>query len=486
MYLSLSPSYVVRNEANASFLTSVDKIIRETGKDFSAFSIPPFIGYIISHVSDSEYPDCVNEIARNLKVSSVAIDNFIQQLIENDDDKEFKFSDSLSIVFPKKLLIRNTDNKGVKSNVYEDPEFEFSGEFRINRPSVPISVNLMVTTRCTTDCMYCYANRNLHPVLTTVKLLDLIEELHDQGTVNLSLTGGDIFAHPDWRKILECVRMNDYKPFLSTKTPLNYDDIRFLKNLGYDEVQFSLDSVNPCILEKLIKVNKEYVNKVEDFLEFSTELGLDVQIRSVLTKLNASIEDIRNQYKFLSRFRCVKEWDMTPAFFSPYKQKEYKSLEVNNNDLVSVYEFSKREDLAFRIGLNKISKKGYVLKKYDNVEDYVCRNQICMANTTCISILANGECSVCEMLYDNPDYILGNVNQSSVKDIWNSDKALKLYSLNQHVFPDDSPCKKCGVFEKCRNEYGKRVCYLDIMKSGKPQWYPDPRCPEANNVELIL
>lgn len=120
------------------------------------------------------------------------------------------------------------------------------------------------------------------------------------------------------------------------------------------------------------------------------------------------------------------------------------------------------------------------------MEGYVSKNQICVANTTGISILANGDCSVCEMLYDNPEYILGNVSNQSITEIWNSDKALGLYTLKQTLFPEDSPCHDCGVFEKCRNSYGKRVCYLDIAKSGNQKWYPDPRCPQASPVDMIL
>lgn len=141
---------------------------------------------------------------------------------------------------------------------------------------------------------------------------------------------------------------------------------------------------------------------------------------------------------------------------------------------------------SYKVKLNKISDKGYVLKKFKTTEEYVCYNQICMANTSCISILANGNCSVCEMLYDNPEYILGNVNESSVREIWNSEKALNLYTLSRQQFPESSPCKTCESFEKCRNDFGKRVCYIDISKSGKSKWFPDPRCPHAEEIDVIL
>ena len=206
----------------------------------------------------------------------------------------------------------------------------------------------------------------------------------------------------------------------------------------------------------------------------------------MLTSLNASKEEILDFYKYLYQYKCVKEWAITPAFFSKYKEEEYKSLEIDNKDMIWVYEFTQKPNLAFNIVLNKISEDGYVLKRFKTVEDFVCYNQICIANSVSLSILANGDCSVCEMLYNTPEYLLGNIKNSSIKDIWNSKKALDLYKINQKYYPDSSPCKKCNSIEKCRNDFGKRVCYLDIAKSGKSRWDPDPRCPLSDEIDLVL
>ena len=204
MYIALSPAYTIRNEAEVSFLIRVDKIINLRKSEFGAFCIPPFMGYILSHIGDLEYSKSLEAISNVLKVSSSAIDKFVQQLVENPENKEFIFSETRSVVLPPALLKCYSQRPNLV--VYEEETFNGLGEYTIRRPGVPLSANLMVTTNCSTDCLYCYANRKLSPVLKTEKLLDLIKELHDQGTVNVTLTGGDIFAHPDWRVILKCVR----------------------------------------------------------------------------------------------------------------------------------------------------------------------------------------------------------------------------------------------------------------------------------------
>lgn len=484
MYISLSPKYTVRNERSTSYLIRVDKIIDADKNNFGVFCIPPFMGYILAHVGDKDYSQSLVDISDHLGISSKSIDVFVQQIVNNPMNKEFKIDNHLSVILPQFLLTTN-DNK-IETNLYEESAFDGLGDYKIERPSAPISANLMVTTKCSTDCIYCYANRNLAPLMSTEKLIQVIDELYSLGTVNLTLTGGDIFAHPDWIEILKRVREYGYKPFLSTKTPLTIDQIEWLRNLGYEEIQFSLDSVDSTTLKTMVGANTGYLGKVVLFLENCSRSNLNVLIRSVLTKLNASSSNIQQTYEFLKRFQCVKEWVMTPAFFSVYKKDEYKHLEVNNDDLIDAYEFSTREDLAFRIGLNKISENGYLLKKHNTAEEYVCRNQICMGNTTCLSILANGDCSVCEMLYDNPEYLLGNVVHSSIADIWNSEKALSLYEICQKNINPESPCSDCIVFDKCRRGFGKRVCYLDISKTGHSKDFPDPRCPQAEECKIIL
>lgn len=484
MYVTISKGYSIRNETSTSFLIRVNNTINTDRSNFEAFCIPPFIGYILAHIGDHEYNKSIKKIGQCLNVSIEAIDRFVQQLIDNTEKKEFMVDDKHSIVLPKYLLTK-TESK-CNAAIFEQKKFNKFGYFDIRRPSAPLSVNIMVTTKCNADCIYCYANRNIGPELSTEKILCLIDDLYDQGTINITLTGGDVFTHPDWRKILKRCRLRGYKPFLSTKTPLEFDQIEYLKDLGYTEIQFSLDSANSEILKQLINANSRYIDKVILFFKCCSEMGVDVSVRSVLTKFNASKIDITNLYNFLSTFNCIKEWTLTPAFFSPYKKNKYKDIEVNNNDLVDIYKFTHKECLSFPILLNKISERGYTLKKYKDVEAYVGFNQICMANTTSISILANGDCSICEMLYDNPEYLLGNINKYSISEIWNSEKALNLYHLRQDDIPQESPCSICNVFDRCRKRFGKKVCYLDISKSGQSKFFPDPRCPHAKAINFIL
>lgn len=112
-----------------------------------------------------------------------------------------------------------------------------------------------------------------------------------------------------------------------------------------------------------------------------------------------------------------------------------------------------------------------------------------MKRNDMLSILATGTCTPCEMLYDNPDFVLGNIYDSALKTIWNSPKALSVCAFSQIDERETlSPCRQCQVMDICRKSIDRRVCFVDISKIlGKGYSdYPDPRCPKSTVTGYIL
>ena len=90
------------------------------------------------------------------------------------------------------------------------------------------------------------------------------------------------------------------------------------------------------------------------------------------------------------------------------------------------------------------------------------------------------------MLYEHEEFVLGDIRTQPIEELWNSPKALYLYSPPQEDVSLLSPCRKCKVYDSCKQSMGKRVCYMDIMKSGVSHDGPDPRGPEAPDTDKIL
>lgn len=485
MYIQLSKYYTIRNEYQCSYLIRIDHVIGIERTVKGVIMLPPFLGHILANIGRYEIDVSCIHLSDQLNVKVQVIKHFIKQLITAECDKEFEIGNGQSVFLPQYLLV---EAESKDERIYHTTaDFDPCASFVEKRPFTPINANLMVTTKCTTNCIYCYAQRNLGDEMTTDILLETVRKIHEGGIVNLALTGGDIFARTDWPVLLKAVNEKGYKPFLSTKTVLSENDLFLLKKLGHDEIQFSLDSIEPEILTDLVAVKSDYINKVDEMFMKCDVIGIKVQVRSVLTKYNSALNSIKELYAFLSQHLCIKEWDMTPAFFSEYKQDTYKDYEVPNEALVSIYDFTHSDKLKFPIRLNKIRSDGYKLKRFDSVNEFVSQNQICMGNTYSISILATGKCTVCEMLYQHEEYLLGDVKVQSIQEIWNSERAWSLYIPDQSKLKaKDTPCADCNVFDICKKSFGKRVCYVDIAKTKGNRNGPDPRCPLAIDCHLIL
>lgn len=215
MYIYLNPQYVIRNENNCSYIIAKSALITAKLEYAMAFAsvVPPSIGYILSHIGEGELNASIENIANTLNIKPDLIDKFIRKIIDNPVKVGWNYK-GVTISFPPYLLTSVKEES--EGSVYTDNELFYTTDFIPKRPSVPLNLNFMITTQCRTDCMYCYADRNRKNDLTSWQIIKVIDEAHDMGG-NLALTGGDIFAFPDWKEVIRKVGQYGFTPLLSTK-----------------------------------------------------------------------------------------------------------------------------------------------------------------------------------------------------------------------------------------------------------------------------
>lgn len=490
MNISLNPQYAIRNEPNCSYIvnksTTIDKRVK---KGYSIEQIPPFIGLILSRFDGKNYDQTIVGISEELNLSEQSVRFFTDNLIENASVKEIKWQNKL-FFFPMYLLIEGN----YKADVRFDDNFNPFAEFQTHRPSVPFNVNLMITTKCKTDCIYCYSDRNKSDDLSLDKILQTIDNAYKLGVINFTITGGDIFANNDWRTIISKLVEYGYKPFISTKIPLKEEDIKYLASVGITEIQFSLDSLRVEELFNIVRMNASYKKNVEKMLSFCERYKLKLNIRSVLTKFNSSIDSMNELLLELQKHKNIGSWILTPAFYSAYKD-DYKNYCAEEWQLDGLLSFFRNQKAEFHIYYNNVKSK--IERKtecYQSEDEFIKKNKTCNANTYSLSIISNGKVSICEMLYDNPNFLIGDINKNELGDIWNSKKALELYkgigikNDNEENNIEPNPCKKCNSFDKCKGGSSKKICYVDIVNVyGKEKYnFPDPRCPKAPIADKSL
>jgi len=158
--------------------------------------------------------------------------------------------------------------------------------------------------------------------------------------------------------------------------------------------------------------------------------------------------------------------------------KNYKSTE---DDLLKIYNYLESRNFSKNVLYKSLSNTN-LQKKKRNL-NFAYNRVLCTANYSHLFILPDGQVTICEQLYWNPKFVVGDININSLKDIWNSEKALSLYNIDQAIINKESPCSKCKAFDICRHESGG-VCWKNVISAyGEENWdYPDPNCINAPDV----
>lgn len=161
-----------------------------------------------------------------------------------------------------------------------------------------------------------------------------------------------------------------------------------------------------------------------------------------MTKYSATEKNVDNLCNVLCECGCVAAWYLTPALYSLYRNG-YLEYCPTYEQLMAIQSFVMSKSLGFPVYYNKMTEN----PTYTSVEDFVHNNQVCYANTYALSILPDGKATVCEMLYGNEHFILGDITTSTIAEIWNSSRAKELYSAKHHaVCRKDNPCSICSLY----------------------------------------
>jgi len=483
MNISLNPKYRVYNELGCSFLICTDYYIKNRENRVPlVMLIPPYLGYMLSCFSGKDYDSTLNIISSGLNLSTEKLTNFIEKIIENTESFEYVVNGTKVFIPPSLLIRRKAD-----VIVYNADNFNPLAKFTGKRPSVPLFMSIVITSKCQTDCIYCYADRSRKDDMSTERILSIIDEASREGVVNVNISGGDIFANKDWRLILERLSNYNYKPALSTKIPLEEEDVVFIKNQGVREMQLSIDSFDDATAVKILKTKNDYVDKVIRSLNFFQKHDMAINVKTVLTKYNTNIDRVSELFETLTKFECVTSWNLAPAFSSAFKE-DYEAYRAEKSQLTEVYNYLKELDAGFDIHIEKIERRlPETISPFDEVETFVAKNKECIGNTYSMCVFSNGQVSICEMLYYENLFYIGDLNSDSIKGAWNSNTAMDLYFHKYtQKSSDDSPCYKCDSFKACKGSLAKKFCFADVVyRYSSKKWdYPDPRCPNAIPCDL--
>jgi radical SAM protein with 4Fe4S-binding SPASM domain len=441
-------------------------------------AIHPLYAIILSFLNGSELDDVIENIRKFIPIDSEEIYQFITSLLDCEYSKVIKYK-NYSIVFPSRLIITSDRSRDI---TYNPEDFLLDNvDLSESRPISVSKLTLMVNNICSTNCYYCYADKRnvVKNAISLDRYKQLIEEARESGVVSIDVIGGEFFLYPQWKQLYSFLMEHNYYPLLSTKACLTESDIQFLSEHKCTRLQFSLDSLIPNTLNRMLGVSNRYVENVKHTLLLLDKYGIKVAIHSILTQRNSTKEDFMSIFNFIKSLSNILYWKPDMGGESIYVDADIKGTITPTKDaLMSISELC--NDLQSKVDF-PILYSGLDQDSDSSINTWARfkERSACAGNYLQLFILPDGKVTICEELYWHPKFIVGNVLEQSLDEIWNSEAALNLYYLKQSAISEESPCRTCKDYEACR--IPKQVCYRDIMrKYGVKHWdYPDLNCPKC-------
>ncbi len=359
---------------------------------------------------------------------------------------------------------------------------KIKGEYNKNRPSRftdyfrPL-VFWNITYRCNLRCLHCYirAKAEKDPSeLSTEQAKRLAEEMVSMRIPLVILSGGEPLIREDFWEIVEPMAKAPFpKLSLSTNGTLITKDVaQKLKDYGFSYIGISIDSIVPQYHDKFRGVPGAFESTLRG-IRNSLEVGLDVGIRTTITKYN--IKEVPDIVKWsadqgikrvsfylldtIGRGEEIKDWLPT--------KEQLKWMADVVIDLAREYA-DKLEILIVRGNFMGI----YIAKKLaKDKEDFEKYLKMLQAQGDCgrksISIYPNGDVKPCQFI----DWVtLGNVKEQSLREILRRDNPQLQPFLNIAKYLKGK-CARCPFKEVCGG--GSRGRAYAIY--GDP-WAEDPLC----------
>jgi radical SAM protein with 4Fe4S-binding SPASM domain len=326
---------------------------------------------------------------------------------------------------------------------------EFLEEHFENRPQLT-SLHIEITSRCNEKCVHCYIPHDKKTSdIESDLFYDVLRQCKEMKLLNLTLSGGEPMIHKDFCEFLRKCREYDFSVnILSNLTLLNNEIITEMKTNHLLGVQVSLYSMDSKIHDEITQM-KGSLEKTKDAILKLIENDIPLQISCPVMKQNKNC------------YGDVLNW------------AEEHNIHVGN-DYVMIARYDHTiQNLNNRLSLDEIEKvikdtisndTNYLeqMKKEDDVKEkkHTLNDIVCSVCHLSICVAENGNVYPCAGWQD---YVVGNVKETSLKEIWNnSEKVQYLRNLRKKDFPK---CIKCP---------DKAFCVMCMVRNANEHPHGDP------------
>ena len=297
-----------------------------------------------------------------------------------------------------------------------------------------------LTSRCNERCVHCYIpHENKLYDINPELYYSVLEQLRNMNVLGLTLSGGEPMLHPQFVEFLKAAQEYDFSVnILSNLTLLTDDIIHILKEIRLSSVQVSLYSMIPEHHDAITKMPGSF-KKTKDAILKLIENDIPLQISCPTMKENKDDYLYVQKWAHEHKVRAITDYIMMARYDHTTGNLDHR---LSLDEVGKVIEDILEEDMDYK---NEILKPDFVErceKLEENLDD-----RICGVGISSCCMIANGNVYPCAGWQD---YICGNLNQQSLKEIWESSPQMQyLRSLRKRDFKECIGCEDKAFCTLC-------------------------------------
>lgn len=391
----------------------------------------------------NEFEDSLESVIKadlNEFLQNLADDKFIV-IGESDAELDEKDEDfTYNIEIPN--TIREDFSQKDVSAVPQTTQDFFREEVQ-GRPLIS-TLQFELTSRCNERCIHCYipnAKKNAGFDMPLDKIKSIIDEFASMGGISVTLSGGEVMMHKKLIDVLEYCRLKDLKiSILSNLIVMTDALLAAIKKANVSVVQVSLYSMNPEIHDFITTVSGSWM-RTKDAIEKLVAKDVPVQISCPLMKANKEGYDKVLDYAHSLKIKAQTDYIMMAR------------SDLDTENLANRLSIEETAKVIREIVINDLDFQEQTLTLVPptvqmevNKEKFL-EQPLCSVGYDNCCIAANGDVYPCAGWQD---YVLGNINNQSLYDIWNNSERLKqLRKITQASFPKCTACEAINYCARC-------------------------------------
>lgn len=313
---------------------------------------------------------------------------------------------------------------------------------------IPIDATLELTRICSIKCTHCYIGdarwvKNPNE-LSLAEIKELMDVLHEKGTLWLCLSGGEVTAHKHFREIWLYAKRKGFLLTLFTNATLLTDELTdFLVEYPPFRIEVSIYGGTREVYEKVSQVKGSFARFIRGIQNLAKH-DFNWELKTVLIEENA------------------KELGLMKSIADDYGVK-FK-FDANINPSVGKEDVGGKAPCQSRVNTDEILEAELgnerIRQSFNDLAEYVGHNYTrnenlysCGAGKNMVYIDAEGNVQMCvltphegQSVRAQPDNPLRDTMSKSFDWAWDSFGELRKIKVRQ-----DSPCYQCDIASLCDN-----------------------------------